>query len=91
MALLKADEEVLGRAATWERLNGTAPWIWSDVRAAPSQMVRLMIDGWAVAVGKHLGRNTYRLTERGRQAARGSVNSGGESGPSGHDNRVAAG
>lgn len=55
------DAEVLARAAKWERINCGARWIWSDVRATPAQLMRLVIQGKVDVVGEQLGRRLYRL------------------------------
>lgn len=65
------DEEIVRRAHKWEQDTGGLPWVSRDVGAAPSQMMRLVVDGWAVPVGKRRPIN-YRLTERGRQAGKAS-------------------
>jgi len=64
--MMDQDEDVLRRAREWEARNGTAPWIWTDVRAAPAHLVRLVIAGVVEIRGDHLGRHTYRLTEAGK-------------------------
>ena len=62
------DAAVLARAAEWERINCGARWVWSDVRATPGQLVRLVIQGKIDVAGEQLGRHLYRLAAEKEKA-----------------------
>ncbi len=58
------DPEILMRALAWEKQTNH-PFTWSDVRATPTELMRLVVQGSIRVVGRAQGRNLYGVVRKG--------------------------
>jgi len=56
--------EVLISIVAYEKMRGT-PWVWSDIPAHPTELMKLVVKGFIKIVGRDSQkRNLYQLVDR---------------------------
>jgi len=81
-------EIILQRAIAVENATGGQPWVWSQVQAHPSTLVRLVVAGLVEVVGKAGRARLYKVTADGRAEEVGAVTHIGKQRKTGEDTRM---